>query len=88
MICCWQTVRGSTEWRFQTDVLSIYQRLKKRKGFKLIAYGFNYDCWIFTKSFKKPENARKSLRRISNQEIFFNSNDNTFYAKNISTEDN
>ncbi len=82
----WQELRGNPEWRFQTDRYEIYRKLKRRKGFRLISYGYNCDLWVFVKSYKQPKNARKAFERICGQKIFFNASKGIYEAENVTPQ--
>jgi hypothetical protein len=82
----WQELRGKPEWRFQTDRYDIYRKLKRRKGFRLVAYGCNGDLWVFVKSYKQPKNARKAFERICGQKIFFNASKGIYEAENVTPQ--
>ncbi len=82
----WQELKGNPEWRFQTDRYDIYRKLKRRKGFRLVAYGCNGDLWVFVKSYKQPKNARKAFERICSQKIFFNASKGIYEAENVTLQ--
>lgn len=82
----WQELRGKPEWRFQTDRYEIYRKLKRRKGFRLVASGYNGDLWVFVKSYKHPKNARKAFERICGQKIFFNASKGIYEAENVTPQ--
>ena len=82
----WQELRGKPEWRFQTDQYEIYRKLKRRKRFRLVAYGCNGDLWVFVKSYKHPKNARKAFEQVCSQKIFFNASKGIYEAENVTPQ--
>ncbi len=82
----WQELRGKPEWLFQTDRYEIYRMLKRRKGFRLVAYDYDCDLWVFVKSYKHPKNARKAFEQVCGQKIIFNESKSIYEAENVTPQ--
>ena len=81
----WQELRGEPTYMIQTEDPAIKNKLKRRKIFKLIAYGVNCNLWKFGTAFSRPDIARKTFKNILGGEIYFNAEKDIYYGKTYSS---
>ena len=65
----WQEVYGDPVFRFQTNDPAINKRMRQRADFSLVLWGLNTNLWVYQAQFYSPREARRSLMRITRQEI-------------------
>ena len=82
----WQEERGKPYYRIQTEDPAIKNKLKRRKFFNLTAYGVNWKLWIFITTFKRPDIARKTFKRMAGGEIYFDSEKDIYYGETYSSD--
>lgn len=80
MIYMWQENRGEHFYRFQTDNKVIAARMKRRKKFRLTAWGINCEIWIYQAIFRRPDIARKALKTLAGNVVKFDKKEDIFYA--------
>lgn len=76
----WQEERGVNIFRIQTDEKDVADKLKRRKNFKLVAWGMNCPLWIFVCSFYSYQKARKALRNLTNRPVQKDSEEGVYFA--------
>ena len=77
----WQEVYGDPVFRFQTNDPAINKRMRQRADFSLVLWGLNTNLWVYQAQFYSPREARRTLRRITRQDILFNAVSDVFYAQ-------
>ena len=77
----WQEVYGDPVFRFQTNDHAINKRMRLRADFSLVLWGLNTNLWVYQAQFYSPREARRSLMRITRQEILYNAENDVFYAQ-------
>jgi len=76
----WQEQYGYPVFRFQTNDPVVAKRMRQRKKFILVGYGINARLWLYSCSFYKPQDARRTLRHITGQKIHKDGSMNEFLA--------
>lgn len=77
----WQLMRGEKYYWFQTKDRATYNKMKKRKKFRLISRGMNCDWWIFEAEFTRPDIARNALKTLAGNPVKYDKKDDIFYAE-------
>lgn len=81
MIEMWQLMRGEKYYWFQTKDRAIYNKMKKRKKFRLVSWGMNCDWWTFEAEFTRPDIARNALKTLAGNPVKYDKKDDIFYAE-------
>lgn len=81
MLEMWQLMRGEKYYWFQTKDRATYNKMKKRKKFRLISRGMNCDWWIFEAEFTRPDIARNALKTLAGNPVKYDKKDDIFYAE-------
>lgn len=81
MIEMWQLIRGEKYYWFQTKDRATYNKMKKRKKFRLVSRGMNCDWWIFEAEFTRPDIARNALKTLAGNPVKYDKKDDIFYAE-------
>lgn len=79
MLCFWQEEKGKPYYRFQTDEKKLADKMKRRKKFKLTAWGMNCDLWIFITVIPKPFIAKKMFKALCGETAILNEKDDIYY---------
>lgn len=75
-----QEERGVMLFRFQTDEKSLYDKMKRRKNFKLVSIGQNCDLWVFVASYRSPQKAKKALGILTGRSVQKDNGDGVYFA--------
>ena len=68
-------------FRFQTNNPHINRKMRKRKDFKLVMVGINRKMWGYKTIKYGLKEAKRTLRRITGQNIFYDENNELFYKR-------
>ena len=74
------TIPNDKIFRFQTNDPHINRKMRKRKDFKLVMIGMNRKMWGYKTIKYGLKEAKRTLRRITGQNIFYDENNELFYA--------
>ena len=77
----WQELYGDPVFRFQSNDPVVNKRMRQRIDFSLVLYGLNTNLRVYKAQFYSPKEARRTLRRITRQDIFFDAESDVFYAQ-------
>lgn len=80
MTYMWQEERGKPYYRFQTDDSAVNKKMRQRKYFHLSAWGENCNLWIYSTQIKRPQNARRTLKILTGNEVKWDEKTEVFYA--------
>ncbi len=69
-------------YRFQTSDPNINRRMRRRKDFKLTCYGMNKKFWIYQTKKYSLKDAKKTLQRVTRQNIDFDAVNDVFCTNN------
>lgn len=78
MTYMWQEERGQKYFRFQTDEPAVNKKMRERKKFILVGWGWNCNLWIYQVKLYKPQNARRTLKALTGKPIKFDKLSDTF----------
>lgn len=79
MTYLWQEERGLKYYRVQTDEKAIADKLRRRNGFRLVAWAINRNLWIFLKEFSRPDIAKKTVQSVTAKKPKIDSEGVIFY---------
>lgn len=81
----WQMGRGSKEYRFQTSDRNAKNKMMRRKNFRLVGSGMNYDLWIFQARISRLDIAKKNLKTLTGEQVDFLSSEDIFISEGKSS---
>ena len=78
----WQLIHGELYYRFQTDDPAIRRKMLRRSDFVEAGWGENIDgYWVFQTRKYTPQDALRTLRRISGQKPDKDASEDVFLVK-------
>lgn len=63
----WQEVKGNAIFRLQTENENVHHFLSQRQEVKLIAWGVNFNLWIYLGRFDSIRQAQEIMKRAQKE---------------------